>query len=69
MLQTFGTWYGFKFDDDVNDWSHLKCDCGKHEFVRMPFKLFREGVFMDEFGRWRVRRQVLDRGSPPGKVA
>jgi uncharacterized protein YecT (DUF1311 family) len=69
MLQTFGSWYGFKFEDDVNDWGHLECDCGKHEFERLPGKLFRVGVFMDESGRWRIRRQVLDRGSPPQKVA
>ncbi len=69
MLQPFGSWYGFKFEDDVNDWSHLECGCGKNEFERIQGSLKREGVFMDEFGRWRIRPQVLDRGSPPGQVA
>jgi len=65
MLQTFGSWYGFKFPDDACDWSHLECDCGQKKFERTG-KLFREAVFMNpETGRWHIDPQILSRGSPP----
>ncbi|HLW53279.1 MAG TPA: hypothetical protein VKW06_10590 [Candidatus Angelobacter sp.] len=63
MLQTFGSWYGFKFPDKVNDWSHLECDCGGNDFVREGV-LFRIGVFMSESGRWTPRPAIVSRGSP-----
>lgn len=68
MMQTFGTWYGFDFEDgeDVNSWAHLECECGKNEFEQMPGRLFLSDVWMDDTGRWRL--QVFGRGSPPGQV-
>jgi hypothetical protein len=60
MIQTWGTWYGFKFPDDVNDWSHLECSCGQNKFERQG-RLFGEGVFMGPDGRWRIRKEILER--------
>jgi uncharacterized protein YecT (DUF1311 family) len=66
MLQTFGTWYGFKFDDDVNTWAHLECGCGCNEFERIGV-FYREGVEHDASGRALIKEIVLARGSgPPG---
>jgi hypothetical protein len=66
MLQTFGSWYGFHFDDGVNDWSHLECDCGQNHFERRG-RLFREAVYMDAVtGRWKVHAKVFARGAPDG---
>jgi len=72
MLQTFGTWYGVKFDEDVNTWDHLQCKCGQNHFVRdergglLRKKIFREGVHMDpETGRWYARAGIFPE-SPPG---
>jgi uncharacterized protein YecT (DUF1311 family) len=68
MLQTFGTWYGFDFDDDVNTWAHLKCGCGKNEFERIGV-FDRFGVFMDEQGQWHPRDTLHSRCTgPPGQT-
>jgi Replication protein len=65
MLQTFGTWYGFKFEDNVNTWAHLECGCGKNDFERIGV-FYREAVFMEPIsGRWLLRDCVLNRGSSP----
>jgi hypothetical protein len=66
MLQTFGTWYGFKFDDDVNTWAHLKCGCGENKFERIGV-FDRLAVDMDSTGCWRPKPCVLSRCTgPPG---
>jgi uncharacterized protein YecT (DUF1311 family) len=68
MLQTFGTWYGFKFDDDVNTWAHLECGCGCNEFERIGV-FYREGVESDATGKWLIKEIVLARSSgPPGQT-
>lgn len=61
MLQTFGSWYGFKFNDEVNTWDHLACDCGKNDFEKIG-RVYREAVVMDSMGRWLLKQQVLCRG-------
>lgn len=73
MLQTFGTWYGFKFPEDVNkgmpseknNFQGLTCSCGKNEFERIG-KLYREGVRMTADGVWRPKPELTCRGGPPG---
>jgi hypothetical protein len=62
MLQTFGSWYGFKFPEKVQTWDHLKCSCGKNEFERQG-KLFAEGVYMEKgTGRWLCKSKIFKRG-------
>ena len=64
MLQTFGTWYGFKFDDDVNTWAHLECGCGVNDFERIGV-FYRMGVEMAKSGQWLVKEKVFARCSGP----
>lgn len=72
MLQTFGSWYGFKFPVDVNagapseknNWRGLKCECGENKFERYG-KIYREAVYMTPDGRWQIREDAISRGSPP----
>jgi len=66
MIQTFGSWYGFKFTENVNTWARLECGCGKNEFERLG-KLFFEAVKMDKDGRWKPKPQLfIKRGEPDG---
>lgn len=68
MLQTFGTWYGFDFEDDGNMLAHLECGCGKNEFERIGV-IFRAGVEMDrDTGKWHPKEKILARCiGPPGQ--
>lgn len=67
MLQTFGSWYGFRIDDgDVNrkSWSHLVCKCGENQWEATG-RVFREDVELDDEGKWRLRSASPPTSSPP----
>jgi hypothetical protein len=74
MVQTFGSCYGFKFEDDVNTWAHLECECGKKDFRKTGFLTLRD-VFMEPSGKWKPKPEkarglaVLCRAGPPGATA
>ena len=60
LIQTFGSWYGFKIDtifdpEHMNDWGELKCACGLNCWERMGI-FYRRDVAMDESGRWFLKR-------------
>lgn len=57
MLQPFGSWYGFDFEDDVNTWRHLECACGEKKFRKVGFLTLKD-VFMDESGRWQPKPKI-----------
>lgn len=68
MLQTFGTWYGFDFDDDGDMLSHMECGCGANKFERVGVVL-RFAVEMDKLtGKWHPIEKILARCiGPPGQ--
>lgn len=58
LIQTFGTFYGIKFDTDfdtdhLDDWGERRCACGTNAWERMGV-LYRDDVVMDPSGRWYV---------------
>jgi hypothetical protein len=60
MIQTFGSWYGYRFPENVNepDWSHLQCECGQNSWERIGF--FQRGeVEMQADGRWIVKPEYV----------
>lgn len=65
MLQTFGSWYGFKFPEDVNSWAHLNCRCGENKFQSMG-RLFACDVEMRNDGRYRPKPRAVGMGPPMG---
>jgi len=60
LIQTFGTWYGIKLDDESgdgehpDDWSGLSCACGLNVWLRMGV-FYRSDVEMDAAGCWRLK--------------
>jgi hypothetical protein len=71
LIQTFGTWYGAKFDTDfdpehLDDWGERKCSCGLNMWEKIGV-LYRRDVEMDEAGRWHVKRSLIQhsRGTVP----
>lgn len=64
LIQTFGSWYGVKLEQDANgpDWSELMCSCGMNVWKRMGV-FYRRDVEMDSIGRWRLKRPH-DHNSP-----
>ena len=62
LIQTFGTWYGAKFDTDfdpehLEDWGEMKCACGLNMWERMGV-FYRDDVEMDAAGRWHLKRPL-----------
>lgn len=68
MVQTFGTWYGFDFDDETDVTAGLECGCGENKFERVGV-IFRMSVEMDRStGKWHPK-QILSRCiGPPGQT-
>lgn len=71
MIQTFGSWYGAKLDtvfdpEHMDDWSHLKCDCGLNHWQPMGMFTSRDVVW-GEAGRWYLKRNITQhcRGTVP----
>jgi hypothetical protein len=60
MIQTFGSWYGFKFPEAPKDWAHLKCECGQNHFEPIGI-LPRFGVERGTAGRWQPIKKLLKR--------
>ncbi len=60
LIQTFGTWYGVKLDDDSGDaehpedWGDLTCTCGLNVWARMGV-FYRRDVEMDAAGQWHLK--------------
>jgi hypothetical protein len=64
LIQTFGTWYGVKYDpavefdpDNFEDWGEMKCNCGANTWERMGV-FYRSDVEMDVSGRWQLGRHI-----------
>ncbi len=62
LIQTFGSWYGAKFDTDfdpkhLDDWGEMKCTCGLNHWERIGV-VYRDDVQMDESGRWHLKRTL-----------
>jgi hypothetical protein len=62
LIQTFGTWYGAKFDtvfdpEHMDDWGEMKCTCGLNMWERMGV-FYRRDVEMDASGRWHLKRPL-----------
>jgi hypothetical protein len=62
LIQTFGTWYGAKFDtvfdpEHMDDWGEMKCKCGLNMWERMGV-FYRRDVVMDAAGRWHLKRPL-----------
>jgi hypothetical protein len=56
LLQTFGSWYGFDFEANVNKtWAKLACSCGENRWTKIG-KFFRECVEMLPNGRWALKQ-------------
>lgn len=58
LIQTFGTWYGVKLDEepdpaDPADWGNFECSCGLNMWERMGV-FYRRDVAMDAAGRWHL---------------
>lgn len=71
LVQTFGTWYGFKVDtifdpEHLDDWGQRKCACGLNCWERMGV-FGRRDVEMDAEGRWHLKRSIEQtcRGTVP----
>ncbi len=69
-IQTFGSCYGFKLDDDKPAEAHLTCECGKNKFESIGI-LGLGMVRLSPEGRWYVRddapvhgRHARCRGTP-----
>ncbi|HEX3892859.1 MAG TPA: protein rep [Terracidiphilus sp.] len=65
LIQTFGTWYGAKFDtvfdpEHMDDWGEMKCACGLNHWERMGV-FYRKDVYLEADGRWRIRSEVFNR--------
>lgn len=65
LIQTFGSWYGAKFDtafdpEHMDDWGEMKCTCGLNMWERMGV-FSRDDVEMDEAGRWHLRHPLNHR--------
>jgi hypothetical protein len=59
LIQTFGTWYGAKFDtvfdpEHMDDWGEMKCACGLNMWERMGI-FYRRDVAMDAAGKWHLK--------------
>jgi hypothetical protein len=62
LVQTFGSWYGAKFDTDfdpnhLDDWGEMKCTCGLNMWERMGV-FYRRDVEMEASGRWHVKASL-----------
>ena len=60
LIQTFGSWYGAKFDTvfdpaHMDDWGEMKCTCGLNMWERMGV-FYRHDVEMSPDGRWHLKR-------------
>ena len=60
LIQTFGTWYGAKFDtvfdpEHMDDWGEMKCTCGLNCWERIGV-FYKRDVEMTEAGRWQLKR-------------
>jgi hypothetical protein len=68
MLQTFGSWYGFDFEDEPDLLGSLECGCGENKFERAGV-ISRYEVEMDrDTGKWRPIEKFFKRSSgPPGQ--
>jgi hypothetical protein len=71
LIQTFGSWYGVKLDDEkddgeLRDWGELRCNCGENHWLRMGV-FYHSDVEMDGEGRWRLRSPIdhNSRGTVP----
>jgi Replication protein len=71
MVQTFGTWYGAKFDtvfdpEHMDDWGEMKCSCGLNCWESIGV-FYRKDVHMTAGGRWMIRpeHQHACRGTVP----
>lgn len=72
LIQTFGSWYGAKFDADfdpehLGDWGERHCACGLNHWERVPGVVYRDDVQMDEAGRWHLKHALKHaiRGTVP----
>jgi replication protein/transposase-like zinc-binding protein len=60
LIQTFGTWYGVKLEDESGDgehpedWGDLTCTCGLNIWARMGV-FYRRDVEMDAVGQWHLK--------------
>jgi len=56
LIQTFGSWYGVKLEEEANgpDWGELSCSCGVNVWKRMGV-FYRRDVEMEADGRWRLK--------------
>jgi hypothetical protein len=56
VIQTFGSFYNFKFERETAPQSFLKCECGKADFEPLGF-FGLSSVYQAESGCWYLKRQ------------
>lgn len=65
LLQTFGTWYGFKFERPEKPEAALSCACGANQWRRIG-RFSVDAVELLPSGRWAIRRECEPGGYRDG---
>jgi hypothetical protein len=60
VIQTFGSFYNFKFEREDAPESFLKCECGKGKFINLGF-FGLSSVYQAESGCWYLKQQHQNR--------